>query len=241
METETSDGAGTRGVGSVEVKKQPKKNWTTKEVEAVTVSPSAVSPIHKKLLAIKRDIGAIAKDRKGDGIRYTYRGIDDVYNALHGAMIEHGVMHYPQVIPGTYVREVKELLSKDGRSRLQSQVGFILAVEFIDVDSGTGVRITAPAEGYDDSDKASGKACSYGMKNALAHMFGIPTAVEEPDHERPDTGQDPEAVITRVVQQMTVAGSMEAVMKAYDAAPPYAQKHKEVVNAGTAARARFGK
>lgn len=193
------------------------------------------NPIHKKLLQIKEDIGAIGKDRRGQGISYTFRGIDDLYNALHSAMINRGVLHYPQVVPGTYVRELKDLPTKDGRIRQQTQISYILRVDFVDVDTGEGYFITVPAEGYDDSDKAAGKAVSYGMKTGLAHALGIPTELD-PDSERPDTTADPEAVVTALVRKIATAKNAGEVKRLWEEAPAYAKRNPDVIKAKDAAK-----
>lgn len=199
----------------------------------------AVSPIHRKLLAVKKDIGAIGKDRRGQGINYGYRGIDDIYNDAHSSLIEHGVNIYPQIVPGTLNRETKELQTKDGRVRLQTQLSCVLRVEFIDADTGTGVASTVVAEGYDDSDKASGKLLSYGMKTAIAHVLQIPTAVEEPDAERPDTSTDPEAVIKAFQKRALTAKTVAEVEDAFKRLPKSLQGHPDVVTAGRGARERL--
>ena len=202
-------------------------------------SAVAVSPIHKKLGIVKEEVGAVGKDRRGQGISYTFRGIDDIYEAAHWPLIKHGVRVYPQIVPGTLVRERLELTSKDGRVRYQTQLSCTLRVEFIDEDTGTGVACSVVAEGYDDSDKASGKLLSYGMKTALAHVLQIPTAVEEPDAERPDTSQDPEAVITKAVQKFLTAKSVDDVNTIWKALPKFAQGNKAVLDAGKAAKDRL--
>jgi hypothetical protein len=198
-----------------------------------------VSPIHKKLGLVKKAVGAIGKDRRGQGINYSFRGIDDIYEAAHFPLIENGVRVYPQIVPGTLTREVKELQTKDGRVRLQSQLTCVLRVEFIDEDTGTGVAATVVAEGYDDSDKASGKLLSYGMKTAIAHVLQIPSAVEEPDAERPDTSQDPEAVITAFVKKTLTVGTVEDLERAYKALPKSVAGHKDVIGAAKAAKERL--
>lgn len=199
----------------------------------------AVSPIHRKLLQVKQDIGAIGKDRRGQGINYTFRGIDDIYNDAHQSLIDHGVCIYPQIVPGTLTRETKELQTKDGRVRLQTQLSCVLRVEFIDADTGTGVASTVVAEGYDDSDKASGKLLSYGMKTAIAHVLQIPTAVEEPDAERPDTSQDPEVVVTKALQRFLTAKTVDDVNAIWKGLPKFAQGNKAVLDAGRAAKERL--
>lgn len=192
-----------------------------------------------KLLKVKEDVGAIGKDRRGQGINYSYRGIDDLYNALHTAFIKHGVITRTQVVPGTLQREVRELAKRDGGVKLQTQITYVMAVDFIDCDTGAAVTNTVPAEGYDDSDKAAGKAVSYGMKTAIAHALGIPTAVEEPDDERPDTSSDPETVVDAAVKRLLVAKTLEDAKKVFSALPAYAQRHPEVVKAKDAAKERL--
>lgn len=150
-----------------------------------------VKGIARKMSRLMAAVGAIGKDKRIDapGAKYNYRGIDDLYNALQPALIDVGVQILPSVVPGTYHREVREVTSKnrDGqeRTRLLTMVSFILQVVFVDTEDGSNLLVTAPAEGYDDSDKAAGKAMSYGMKTALFSALSIPT--EDPDADRPST------------------------------------------------------
>lgn len=198
-----------------------------------------ISQLHQKLLAIKEDVGAIGKDRRGQGINYSFRGIDDIYNAIHTAQLRHKVMIYTQVQPGTYQRDVRELAGKEGRTRLQTQVSYIMQVQFIDAETGLGCAVTVPAEGYDDSDKAAGKSVSYGMKTGIAHALGIPTAVEEPDAERPSTEQDTAAAIDNLVKRLATASSLEEAGSIYVAAPDYAKRHPDVTAQVRATRERL--
>jgi hypothetical protein len=202
-------------------------------------APAVPSAIHHKLLRVKADMGAVAKDQRGQGISYSYRGIDAIYNAAHAALIKHGVIIYPSVVPGTFVRDIKELSTKDGRTRLQVQMHCTLQVQFIDADTGTGHAVYVIAEGYDDSDKAAGKMVSYGMKTAIAHALGLPTAVEEPDAERPDTTQDPEAVVKRIIGKLGACDSLDALKRVWEDAPPYARKDRDVIAAKDAAKERL--
>lgn len=179
------------------------------------MSTTTTPGISRKMTRLMAAIGAIGKDKRIDapGAKYNYRGIDDLYNALQPALIEVGVQILPSVVPGTYSREVREVTSKnrDGqeRTRLLTMVSFVLQVAFVDVDDGSNLVITAPAEGYDDSDKAAGKAMSYGMKTALFSALAIPT--EDPDSERPDTEttSSRDQAVARAVAALGAAESLD--------------------------------
>lgn len=145
--------------------------------------------ILKKYHAVMAGIGAIGKDRQmsAPGAKYNYRGIEDLYNELQPVLVEHGVILIPN-ISGDIKREYRETTKEYNGNKstsLVTMVSFILELQLIDIDDGSSLTIRVPAEGYDNSDKASGKAMSYGMKNALFHGLVVPT--EDPDGERPST------------------------------------------------------
>ena len=54
--------------------------------------------IHEKIIAILADSDAIAKYRKNQQQGFNFRGIDDVYNALHPILAKHGVFSTTEVI-----------------------------------------------------------------------------------------------------------------------------------------------
>ena len=55
--------------------------------------------IAERMVAVMRDVGAIAKNQTADAGQYKYRfrGIDQVMNAMHPALVEHGVIILPEV------------------------------------------------------------------------------------------------------------------------------------------------
>lgn len=175
-----------------------------------------VGGIHKKMLKVMELVGGIAKNRSGQGINYKFRGIDDLYGALHPALRDAGVAMYPVMLPGTWKREQREgqrqgYNGQEGKKFVNTMVSFDLQVQFVDVDDGSNVFVIVPAEGSDDSDKAAGKAMSYGMKNALFHALAIPT--EDPDAERPEvpaTGDAPAAKKGRAPRAGSVAAATQA-------------------------------
>ena len=133
---------------------------------------------------IMADIGAITKANTasmGGGGTYKFRGIDDVYNALHPIMTKHKVFILP------------ELLQVDSQERLTSndkKMGYVqvqMKYTFTHAD-GSSVTVSVPGEGMDTGDKATGKALSGALKYALFQAFMIPTEevkdAEADHHER---------------------------------------------------------
>jgi hypothetical protein len=60
--------------------------------------PLTTPKIFNQIIAIMGELDAIGKARSNSqGAGFKYRGIDDVYNALHALLAKHGVFTVPQV------------------------------------------------------------------------------------------------------------------------------------------------
>lgn len=130
--------------------------------------------ITEAMAAIMAEIGAIGKDRTakmkaGDSeFSYAFRGIDDVYNALHPIMTKHKVFVLPEVME---VRREERTTSRGGK------LGFVtvqMNYHFTHAD-GSRETILMVGEGMDAGDKATAKALSGALKYALFQAFMIPT------------------------------------------------------------------
>ena len=129
--------------------------------------------IYGKLVAAKRDIGAIGKDSVNQAQRFNFRGIDDVYNNLHGILAKHGIVTVPTVIEV----QRQERTTKTGGTLLYS----ILTMKYtFYAEDGSSVEATVVGEGMDSGDKASNKAMAVAHKYALLQVFMVPT-VDMPD------------------------------------------------------------
>jgi len=131
-------------------------------------------------------IGAVAKDRQasmGSGGSFAFRGIDDLYNAVHGALVAQGVVLRPNVVEHTSVD--RERL-KDGRQAGMSlHVTVTVDYEFLAPD-GSSIVIRMVGEALDTGDKATQKALSAALKTCLIQTFTIPTEdVAKGDGARP--------------------------------------------------------
>lgn len=156
--------------------------------------------IHEKLVAINRDIEAIEKARRNRDQGNAYRGIDDVYNAVHELLAKHGVLTVPHVVEE---RETERVSCK-GTAMTQRLVR--MAYHWT-AEDGSEVVSESLGEGLDTSDKAAGKAQSYAHKTAILQMFCVPTEDAQPDAdaEAPEALADPLLTLSERSELMTRA------------------------------------
>ena len=135
--------------------------------------------IFQKLIAITQEVDAIAKNKSNAQQGYKFRGIDDLYNALHPLFSKHGVFVTSKVL--SEKREERQT-SKGG-----NLIWSILDIEFsFFAADGSSVSSVIKGEGMDSGDKASNKAMSSGLKYALMQMFLIPTEdIDDADKSTP--------------------------------------------------------
>lgn len=145
-----------------------------------TTTDSATGDIHKRIIAIMRDLPAITKDRKNVQQGYQFRGIDDVYNLVHPIMAKHGVFMTCEVLSDTS----SERAAKSGGVLITRSAR--LRYRFI-AEDGSSISTEVIGEGMDSGDKAANKALSVGQKYAVLQMFMIPTDdLKDPEADNPE-------------------------------------------------------
>lgn len=133
-----------------------------------TDTRTAPGLIYQKIPAIMREVGAVGKNKKNQGQGYNFRGIDDMYNALHEHLSNAGVFATPRVIK----REREERTTGKGGLLIYT----ILDVEHIFyAEDGSNISVITTGEAMDSGDKSSNKAMSAAFKYALMELFCIPT------------------------------------------------------------------
>lgn len=133
--------------------------------------------IHTAIVEIMDDIKSIGKDRYNKMQSYSFRGIDDVYNALQPALIKHKVFCVPTV------RSVKR---EDGVSAKGTPLKYTVVdvdYEFTSAEDCSSVKISMSGEAMDSGDKSLNKALSAAYKYACFQLFCIPTENESHDSE----------------------------------------------------------
>lgn len=143
--------------------------------------------IHQQMVRIMAEVAPIAKARRNAAQGYSFRGIDDVYQALQAIMAKHGVYSLPTVLE----ERTEDRQTKGGGALIYRVLK--IRYDFYATD-GSFVEATVIGEGMDSGDKASNKAMSVADKYCLLQAFKIPT--EEPKDPENDS---PEPVAKRYV------------------------------------------
>lgn len=120
---------------------------------------------------IMADVGAVKKSRSNVQQGYSFRGIDDLYNAIHDALVKHGVFIVPVVID----RVQQDRESKRGGCLIYTSL--VVSHKFYGPD-GSYIEAVTVGEAMDSGDKSSNKAMSAAMKYAIIETFAIPTGDE---------------------------------------------------------------
>ena len=147
--------------------------------------------IYAAILGVMKDIGAVSKDKtcKSNFGSYKFRGIDDVMNALHPAMVKNGIFVVPEV-----KENIREVVTTKSGTQMNHSICTI-RYEFF-ADDGSCLECTVVGEGMDTGDKATNKAMSVAFKYACFQTFCIPTEdMIDPDAERPEI-EDSDAKIS---------------------------------------------
>lgn len=144
------------------------------------VADPAAPAIYRAIGAVMRDLEAIGKARRNTQQGYSFRGIDDVYNELHGHLARHGVFTVPRVL------EDRTEERTTGKGSVLIYRVLRIRCRFYAAD-GSFVDAVVIGEGMDSGDKASNKAMAVAHKYALMQVFAIPTEDQkDPEHESHD-------------------------------------------------------
>lgn len=136
-----------------------------------------MSEIFKAIPAIMADMDAIGKDQRNQQQGFNYRGIDQVYNALHPLLAKHKVFTTPEVLEKSRDERV------NAKGTVLAFVTLRIRYTFWCAD-GSSVSCVVEGEGMDSGDKASNKAMAVAHKYALLQTFCIPTEdMVDPDAE----------------------------------------------------------
>jgi hypothetical protein len=124
--------------------------------------------IYQGIAAVMRDVDAIGKTKRNQSQGFNFRGIDDVYNAIHPLMAKYGIFTLPEVLED----RTEDRQTKNGGALIYR----VLKIKYtFCAEDGSSVSATVIGEGMDSGDKASNKAMSIAHKYAFFQVFCIPT------------------------------------------------------------------
>ena len=137
--------------------------------------------IHESMAKILREVSYIEKAGTNVMQGYKFRGIDDVYNALHDIFAENGVFILPEVLKSS--REERPTKKGDG---VNIWTTLLVKFNFVAAD-GSSVSAVTQGEAMDSSDKSTNKAMSAALKYLLIPTFLIPTRdLDDADRDTPE-------------------------------------------------------
>ncbi len=134
--------------------------------------------IYAAMSTVMAKVDPIAKSRKNTGQGYSFRGIDDIYQALQAILAGEGIF------------TTSEIMSERTEDR-QTAKGSALIYRVLHIrwrfyaPDGSFVTHDTIGEGMDSGDKAANKAMSAAHKYAFLTVFCIPT--EEPKDSENDS------------------------------------------------------
>ena len=129
----------------------------------------------KKLVAIMKECGHVAKNGTNEFHKYSYATATDVLALVNNALTKYGVITAVECT----LLDLHEVKTAKGNTENLATVD--VSVSFFDSDSGESLKIKGIGSGQDAGDKAVAKAQTMGIKYAYLTSFAIAT------------GDDPEA------------------------------------------------
>lgn len=138
--------------------------------------------IFSTINSVMSELGAITKNKRNQQQGFSYRGVDDVMNALNPLMVKNKLFCVPKVLRN----EREERQTSRGSNLLYS----IVTMEYtLYAEDGSSVSAVVIGEGMDSGDKATNKAMAIAYKYAMFQIFSIPTEETAPDTDR-DTPEE---------------------------------------------------
>lgn len=154
------------------------------------------SHVHIAVNKVKAVIAkeGISKDRKNQQQGYSFRGIDDVYNAMAPILADADLNVYPTVLS----REVTERATKSGGVLFYVTVR--MRFDFTSAIDGSVQPVEMYGEAMDSGDKATNKAMSAAYKYACMQTFCIPTEGNNDADSQTHEVAAKEAAVKKAVQ-----------------------------------------
>lgn len=142
--------------------------------------------IYAAMIAIASEVPSIAKVQKNAAQGYSFRGVDDVFNALQPLLSKHGVFMTSEILD--LKREERPTKSGGVMAFVTTRVRY----SFVAKD-GSSIATESAGEGADTGDKSTAKSLSIAMKYALLQSFMVPTAdAKDPERDNPELPPAPE-------------------------------------------------
>lgn len=136
-------------------------------MDTAAKNPKVYEAICKVASALSRE--GIAKTGKNQQQNYSFRGIDQIYNALAPLLAQNRLCILPRVIE----RSIIERVTQKGGTLFYTVIK--MEFDFVSAEDGSVHTVATIGEAMDSGDKSSNKAQSAAYKYAAMMTFCIPT------------------------------------------------------------------
>lgn len=133
--------------------------------------------IHEKIIALLADAGAVAKDQENKEQKFSYRGVDQVVNAINPLLKKHRVA----VLPTKITKLISERF-ENANKKIVTDAVCVIEYTWI-AEDGSEFKTEVQGQGRDFADKAVAKASSVAFRTLLLQSLALPTGDKDPDSE----------------------------------------------------------
>jgi hypothetical protein len=142
--------------------------------------------IYSRIAACLAEVEAVGKNHKNQQQNYSFRGIDDFYDAFQPVLARNKVFITPTILE--HKREERTTKSGAVLMTTVTHVRFKLFTE-----DGSFVEADALGEGSDSGDKSANKAAATAMKYLFMQVFSVRVNGESFDTERESPAYAPQS------------------------------------------------
>lgn len=139
---------------------------------------SELLTVHQALQQVMAEVGPVAKDGRVDerGMKYRFRGVDAVVNAVHGAIVKAGIIVAPVKTEPVY----QSVTSKSGTAGTHCKI--LVTYRWFG-PGGDWFDTQVAGESMDWGDKSTPKGMSVAYRTVLLQTLNLPTDDPDPDSE----------------------------------------------------------
>ena len=156
-----------------------------------------MADVYAKIAAVSAELAkdGIQKGRKNQQQGYSFRGIDDVLNALAPMLASHGLVILPRCLSRTSTER------ETAKGGTLFYVVVETAFDFVAASDSSLHTVTTFGEAMDSADKATNKAMSAAYKYAAILAFCIPVVGEDADSTTHEVTSRASAPVTQSTAQ----------------------------------------
>ena len=140
---------------------------------------SAASSLHEKLVEVAREIRTVNRGKTNESQGYKFAAAFDVQQQVLPALLERGILFYPE---RRQVFDAREYKTKSGIS----QFLVLHTTVWVGTDGKDRIEVSVVGSGTDMGDKGAYKGMTGDMKYAISQLLGIAFVDMDAENDRED-------------------------------------------------------